>query len=333
MRPARRRGHAKGAHDGISGPSVRQVFWPRLRFAAASAALSAAFLTGGAGTASAAAQGELAALTPGRVTDVGDGSVLVSEDNVAFRALNRVPLFDESLRMVPGDLITKRIWLRNGGPEAARVRLDLENFSTTSFALGQSLLLTASAGETSGTPVRLDLAGGDCRTVLSGGHLDPGDTLALDLTVTMDPAETRVPRAADGGSTSASFTIAAALSSLDAPDYTCNGEPIEPSTPPTTETPEAPTSPETPEPSPTGSPTGTPVAPSPGPNSGGDAGGAPRVVDAAQLAPYLPTWVRPAPLWLARTGQDAVALGGSAAVALALGGLLVFVARRRQRDD
>lgn len=226
-----------------------------------------------------------------------DGDVSVSLDGTTFATSVRTPLFDPSLRVVPGDVVTEDLWVRNTSTTDARVRLDVLDARADDPLFAAALTLGARTTDATGRelPTRVVDAGA-CTVVLRDVVLAAGATVRLAVTAMVGDLAHQ-----DGTDATASFRLRAVAVDALAPTPSDPRDCSEGDTAPT----DGPTDDPTDEP--TGSPdrTDTPTAaPTTTPDDGD-----------------LPT-----------TGASpTVALGFAAALVVA--GLVVLAVRRRQDEE
>ena len=149
-------------------------------------AVMTAALAGIAGTLSSAAALDTGTAPHSAVEHVaraGDPGVQVSLDGVTFTEELRDPLFGHPPVMVPGDVVTEVLWVRNASDRETVVRLSGTGAWSTSAALAEELLVWAShSGRDDGRPVPVGLADG-CALLLSGPVLPPGGVLAVEVSL------------------------------------------------------------------------------------------------------------------------------------------------------
>jgi hypothetical protein len=110
--------------------------------------------------------------------------VELSGDGVTYASSLDRALFPGSIRLVPLAQESAVFWVRNGAPEAAYLRLTLENPTWSDAAFAAALAVSARAQETSGAAVAPS-ASGPCRILLDGIRLDAGESIAVTATLTL----------------------------------------------------------------------------------------------------------------------------------------------------
>lgn len=108
-----------------------------------------------------------------------DDVLEVSTDGATF-GRETAPLFPGDFRIVPGDVISEDLWVRNNGGVTGRLRIQLVDVSATDADLARALTLGVVAPDGRGdpTPRRIDEAG-ECTILNRDLLLAPGETLRL----------------------------------------------------------------------------------------------------------------------------------------------------------
>lgn len=123
---------------------------------------------------------------PAPAAGAADGGLLVSQDGVTFDSVMPGPLFPAGLRVVPLDTITEGLWVRNDGPVAGRLQVQLVDAGTSDADLGRALSLGVVAADGRGDPTPRTIAeAGDCTILNDGIRLEPGETVALRAEATL----------------------------------------------------------------------------------------------------------------------------------------------------
>ena len=109
-----------------------------------------------------------------------DDVLVVSLDGVTFTRTLAEPVFPAGLRMVPGDLVSEDLWVRNTGSTPARLRVELVGATSTDRDLARALSLGVITADGRGTPTPTAVEdAGECTVVISGVRLDAGESLRL----------------------------------------------------------------------------------------------------------------------------------------------------------
>ncbi|NUL49317.1 hypothetical protein F7P69_29580 [Cellulosimicrobium funkei] len=140
-----------------------------------------------------------------------------SHDGRNFSPGNDVDLFAAAGRVVPGDSVTKQIWLRNDAGEVGDLGLHLVGVNANNLDLAQAtaLTLTGPHGRTlSRTTLAEALETGPCTAVSSDLMLHPGETLAVEAKLSINPELGSRPGDSGGEGTLANveFQLRATLS-------------------------------------------------------------------------------------------------------------------------
>lgn len=248
-----------------------------------------------------------------------DDGVTVSLDGTTFTSSVTSPLFDPALRVVPGDVVTEDLWVRNSSTTDARVRLDVLDARADDPLFAAALTLGARTTEATGLelPTRVVDAGA-CTVVLRDVVLAAGATVRLAVAATVGDLVRQ-----DGMDATASFRLRAVAVDATAPTPSdpraCSEGGAEPTEGPTD--------------GPTGGPTDGPTeGPTGGPTEGPtDAPTSDPDPDSTGTPTAAPT-TTPDDGDLPTTGASpTVALGFAAA--LVVSGLLVLALRRRKDEE
>lgn len=156
------------------------------------AVLAAMFLVvaGGVSTASAA--------TP---------TLLVSRDGISFAPTLSGGIFDGIGQLVPGQSVSRELWIQNPTGSAAALRVSIRDFSATSTAFANGVTLTVVDSLPGTPPFSRTLASlANCDVLSSIPALAPGSATRLTLTLEMGDFTENV-----GQSDSASLDLFAAM--------------------------------------------------------------------------------------------------------------------------
>ena len=111
--------------------------------------------------------------------------VLVSADGITFTPNVTVGLFDDIGILVPQDVETRSVWVRNPLSTPVQMRISVAGISTSSLEFAQSVTLT-SADPASGTSVTESLADlARCDVVVGSRPVAAGATMRFDLSIAM----------------------------------------------------------------------------------------------------------------------------------------------------
>ena len=112
--------------------------------------------------------------------------VLVSRDGATFASAISGGLFDGAGALVPGQSVTRNLWIRNPSASPAAVRVSIRNLVSTSTVFADGVRLTtidSLPGSTSRTEKLSAL--GKCEVVSSAPSIAAGGTMKLTLTFAM----------------------------------------------------------------------------------------------------------------------------------------------------
>lgn len=115
------------------------------------------------------------------------GGLAVSGDGVTYRADNALPIFPAHWRLVPGDVETSSVWVRNDGPSEARLRIDLVDPTTDDPVFAAGVEISAEprpASVTSAASVAVGAAidNGPCTVLSDDRVLAAGESARVDVT-------------------------------------------------------------------------------------------------------------------------------------------------------
>ena len=110
--------------------------------------------------------------------------VSMSLDGSTFSGVLAQPVFAAQPVLVPLDSVEGVFWVRNDGPEAARLTLLLDGASWDDAAFANALTVSAEVDGVQGTAVPLSSTS-RCPVVASGAILEPGEAVAVTTTLTL----------------------------------------------------------------------------------------------------------------------------------------------------
>lgn len=115
--------------------------------------------------------------------------LLVSTDGVNFSTNPVLEPFHDTGRVVPGDVASTSIWVRNTATEPGRVRLDVVDVRTDDIALARAMSVSASDGVVNGGNVSLAdaLIPAACTPVVDEIIVAPGETVKLAASLSVSP--------------------------------------------------------------------------------------------------------------------------------------------------
>lgn len=117
---------------------------------------------------------------PGSPATAADDPLSVSLDGVTFTRNLVDPVFPGAFRIVPGDVVSEDLWVRNSGSAAGRLRVELVGATASDEDLAHALSLGVISADGRGTPTPATIAeAGDCTVVISDVGLAAGETLRL----------------------------------------------------------------------------------------------------------------------------------------------------------
>jgi hypothetical protein len=152
----------------------------RSRTIAAGVSFALAVVIGGA-VAPASGANEPAA----RGATEGD-SVEVSGDGITFGSALHHGLFDGAGALVPGQSVTRELWVRNASGSPSALRVSIRNLVSTSTAFATGVGLVSADSVPGSVPVTRSLADlTACEVVSTAPAIDPGAVVRLTLTFTM----------------------------------------------------------------------------------------------------------------------------------------------------
>ncbi len=115
-----------------------------------------------------------------------DDTLQVSSDGVAFDRAMPAPLFPTELRMVPRDVDTRDLWVRNDGQVTGRLQIQVVEATTTDPDLARALSLGVVVVDGRGNPTPRTISeAGACAVLNDDILLAPGETVALRAEATL----------------------------------------------------------------------------------------------------------------------------------------------------
>ncbi|MES2092456.1 MAG: hypothetical protein V4531_01420 [Actinomycetota bacterium] len=128
----------------------------------------------------------VSAASAGIPVSAASDSLLVSRDGITFAPTIGGGLFEGAGLLVPGQSVSRSLWIRNPTAAAAALRVSIRNLVSTSteFAIGVSLTATDSVPGSRPTTRSLSTLGA-CEVLSSAPSIAAGGTVVLTLTMTM----------------------------------------------------------------------------------------------------------------------------------------------------
>jgi hypothetical protein len=151
----------------------------RRRAGAAVVAASAALL------AVAAAPVAASGLPPAGAAD--DGGIVVSVDGDRYDDAPAEPLFAAPPVIVPGDVVTETLWVRNDSGVPATLRIDATDARATVAGFADALRVSAAIPPLDADAVPFGDAA-DCAVLLRGPVLEPGELVAVAVSLSFSAA-------------------------------------------------------------------------------------------------------------------------------------------------
>ena len=130
----------------------------------------------------------LTLLVGGAVTpaSAATGSVLLSRDGISFTPTPSGGLFDGAGLLVPGQSVSRSLWIHNPSETAAALRVSIRNLVSTSSVFADGVSLTRLDSFAGSSPVTQSLSAlGACEVVSSAPSVAARSTVKLSLTFTM----------------------------------------------------------------------------------------------------------------------------------------------------
>lgn len=117
------------------------------------------------------------------------GGLVVSVDGSRYDDAPAEPLFAAPPVIVPGDVVTETLWVRNDGDVPAALRIDATDARATVAAFADALRVSAAVpplGADAGAVPFGDAA--DCAVLLRGPVLEPGELMAVAVSLSFSAA-------------------------------------------------------------------------------------------------------------------------------------------------
>ncbi|MBF4571611.1 hypothetical protein ITJ64_03695 [Herbiconiux sp. VKM Ac-1786] len=135
-----------------------------------------------------AAAGLPAAGAPSGLTGTaGGGGIVVSVDGERYDDAPAEPLFAAPPVIVPGDVVTETLWVRNDGDVPATLRIDATDARATVPGFADALRVSAAISPLGAGAVPFGDAA-DCAVLLRGPVLDPGERVAVAVSLSFSAA-------------------------------------------------------------------------------------------------------------------------------------------------
>jgi hypothetical protein len=113
-------------------------------------------------------------------------TVLLSRDGTTFGSSISGGLFDGAGLLVPGQSVSRSLWIRNPSATAAALRVSIRNLVSTSTVFADGVSLTSLESLPGSTPVTRSLSDLDaCAVVSAAPSVPAGGTVKLTFTFTM----------------------------------------------------------------------------------------------------------------------------------------------------
>ncbi len=127
-----------------------------------------------------------ASVPPASAAD--ERGVEVSLNGVDFARESADPLFAAPPLIVPGDVVTATLWVRNASPYEGALRLSGTGAWASSPALAGALGVSARETDAAQTSGIAFTAAAGCALVFEGPVLAPGEQTSLQIALTFDPS-------------------------------------------------------------------------------------------------------------------------------------------------
>jgi hypothetical protein len=115
---------------------------------------------------------------------VAADEVSLSSDGVNWGSTLSAPVFGTVATMVPGEIRTATMWVRNSSPLQVRLLLTLESATWTDSDYAAALSAGATAPAAVGSTLNV-MSAGACRQLLTGATLDPGESIPVTMTIAL----------------------------------------------------------------------------------------------------------------------------------------------------
>ena len=135
------------------------------------------------------------------------GDILVSLDGSNWSTSLPSGLFSGAGRVVPGDSLSRTLWIENTSSSPAMLRLSRRETGGTSSLLSQAISLTATSRDANGSPP--SAADGSCTQLLPEEVVGAGKSTSIVVTLAIADL-----RAAEAQGESAAISLLASMSSL-----------------------------------------------------------------------------------------------------------------------
>ena len=148
------------------------------------------------------------ASVPERSADrTASGDILVSLDGSNWSTSLPSGLFSGAGRVVPGDSLSRTLWIENTSSSPAMLRLSRSETAGTSSLLSHAISLTATSRDANGSPP--SAADGSCTQLLPEEVVGAGKSTSIVVTLAIADL-----RAAEAQGESAAISLLASMSSL-----------------------------------------------------------------------------------------------------------------------
>ncbi|MHC5795621.1 hypothetical protein ACVXZ4_05625 [Lacisediminihabitans sp. FW035] len=114
------------------------------------------------------------------------GDVLLSRDGITFASDLGGGLFDGAGALIPGETVSRSLWIRNPSSSPAAFRVSIRNLASTSADLANGIDLSWIDSLPGTARSSFSLSGlKACQVMSSAAAIAPGGTVKLSLTLTM----------------------------------------------------------------------------------------------------------------------------------------------------
>ena len=149
----------------------------------------------------------LASMPERSANRTASGDILVSLDGSNWSTSLPSGLFSGAGRVVPGDSLSRTLWIENTSSSPAMLRLRRSETGGTSSLLSHAILLTATSRDANGSPP--SAADGSCTQLLPEEVVGAGKSTSIVVTLAIADL-----RAAEAQGESAAISLLASMSSL-----------------------------------------------------------------------------------------------------------------------